>query len=316
MTINVAVKCPGGLVLGTDSLVSVVRDGGGEGEAPRALALVPHHRKLFQLGRLQAGVLLNGDISVRGRRVEDMLTEFANQQRWDPTSYDLGQVVKALSTHLKARFRGVRAPALQLIVAGYSPAKPQDEYGEIYKLTWPAGTLEQLYAGDQRFGSVYGGDPDPIFRFLYGFDRQTAGALFLNWDGLYGQTRDYIIEHLEKGGVAIPDGLKDLPRPHIRSVQPWQLLSDFDLGDRKLSTEQLFEGITEDSQHEYASAFLYYSLGMAVNFTWHMLMIAYAASNFFLRLPVVGSELRIATITRERGFQRVWEGVPGIASGE
>ena len=44
MTINIAVKCPQGIALGTDSLVSLLTKDG------LATAFSPFYRKLFRLG--------------------------------------------------------------------------------------------------------------------------------------------------------------------------------------------------------------------------------------------------------------------------
>jgi hypothetical protein len=70
--------------------------------------------------------------------------------------------------------------------------------------------------------------------------------------------------------------------------------------------------ITFGSRMPYKPAYGFFSLPMAIHFTWHMLQIAYVESNFLLQLPAVGSELEIATVTRRNGFARYYRAEPGV----
>ena len=52
-----------------------------------------------------------------------------------------------------------------------------------------------------------------------------------------------------------------------------------------------------------------FSLQTAVNYCVFLMSCAYAHSAFTFVIPVVGSEMRVASITRSEGFKfrRVWE---------
>jgi hypothetical protein len=169
------------------------------------------------------------------------------------------------------------------------------------------------YEGDLEFGAVFGGRPDPIYRFIYGFDRRTSEDLLKGWRGLYQQTRDYLFAKLAEEGIDVPENLRDIPAPPVRQVNPWALLSLHDIAsEQDVPIGELFERITLRSRLAYRPAFGFFSLAMAVNFTWHMLLIAYTESNFLLQLPAVGSDLEIATVTRQRGFERRYRDEPSI----
>ena len=73
MTINVVVKCPLGIVVGADSLVTVVNAQGVVAQAWR-------HRKIFPLGGLSAAVLVNGSTVINGQIIEDIIAEFVTER--------------------------------------------------------------------------------------------------------------------------------------------------------------------------------------------------------------------------------------------
>ena len=320
MTINVAVKCPAGLVLGADSLLSVVIAGQGP------TAFMPYHCKLFQVGKLPVGVLFNGDSRVEAQTIEDLLAEFGDLERASD-DFALAELIEELRDFVTGKISPQRAPDLQLIVAGFSQRPGSSRYGELFTLTWsagrgtpPQGRIERLYQGDrgqQAFGPYFGGRPDPVYRFMAGFDRFTVLDLIgPRWDALYQQTRDYVFKQIEQAGGTVPDSVRDLPAPGYHDVPPWSLISEYDLNrepNAVIDPREFPTRVTELSWLRYAPDYSFFSLRLAVEFTWHMLLLPYAESSFMNRLPVVGSELQIATITRERGFKLVWRGLPGIS---
>ena len=77
MTINVAVKCPEGIVLGCDSLTTITDDSG------NIITSIPYTSKLFSLGDSKkpgkdfaVAVMTNGFNSIGGTRVEDIIEEY------------------------------------------------------------------------------------------------------------------------------------------------------------------------------------------------------------------------------------------------
>lgn len=312
MTINVAVKCPEGIVLGADSLVTMV---GADRRTP--LAFASRYRKLFQVGKLPIGVTLNGDVSLRGgQTVEDIVAEFA-ERLGEPERYSLESLTGRLRDFVRGKCGDGLPPHLQLIVGGYSRRRERVRYGEVYSITWDDdhdGEIESRYATDNDFGYVVGGRPAPIDRFMLGFDQGVVDEMMARWETLYRQTRDYIFRELTAAGRPPPESLHDLPPPSPAEVAPWSLLSEFELDATRVpSKTQFLARVTAMARQRYRPAFGLFSLPMAVNFAWHLLLIAYAESNFLPQLPAVGSHLTIATITRDGGFQRVWSGEPDVS---
>ncbi len=232
MTINVAVKCPDGVVLGTDSLVSVMASDPAPGVgtvAPRAFAT--NYRKLFQIGRLPVGVLLNGQTAIRGQTVEDIIAEFAlstGATREDIT-FDLREVTDQLLEFINGKLGNRGRAALQLIVGGYSRGTGGFRYGEIYAITWPEGKVEDPYPGDAEFGAYWGGQVEPIYRFISGFDRVTDLDMVAHWKNVYERIRDYVLEEVERSGVAVPESARSLPAPPLSRANPWYMLSEYDI---------------------------------------------------------------------------------------
>jgi hypothetical protein len=313
MTINVAVKCPEGVVLGTDGLITLF---GANKQVPVAFA--SRYKKLFQIGALPVGVMLNGDVAIhRGQTFEDIVAEFG-EQAGDRAQFDLRELVGELARFVTDKVGTGPRPNVQLIAGGYSRRKRGVRYGEVYTLTWDEDSdaeIESLYATDTDFGYVVGGAPSPVDRFVLGYDRRTVDDFMARWSDLFHQTRDYIFAELERSGHTVPPDKRDIQEPSVMEVTAWSLLSDYTLDPERLpaSRESLLTAITKQARWRYRPPFGLFSLPMAINFAWHLLLIAYAESNFTPHLPVVGSELTVATITRDGRFNVVWCEEPNIA---
>ena len=311
MTINVAIKCPEGVVLGTDGLITLF---GRDKQVP--LAFASRYKKLFQVAQLPIGVMLNGDIAIyRGQTFEDIVAEFG-EERSSVATFDLREVTGELRDFVRAKIRNGPRPGVQLIVGGYSRGMKSVRYGEVYTITWDEdsdGEIESLYATDTDFGYVVGGAPSPVDRFILGYDRGCVDDMLDRWEGLYQRTRDYIFAELERRGHVVPKKHRDIDVPSALEVAPWSLLSDYQLDPDNIPGEQaLLTQITKLARWRYQPPFGLFSLPMAVNFAWHLLCIAYAESNFTPRLPAVGSQLTVATVTRDGKFEIVWSEEPNI----
>lgn len=317
MTINVAVKCPEGIVLGADSLISVTRP---TTQPPELVAHVSGAKKLFSLGALPAGVLLNGGTMINGETIDDILVQFIEEPiDINPGQFRLRETVEKLASFVTAKIGESAGIALQLIVGGYSRGHPQPRYGELYTIDWPGGQINDPYSGDKSFGVVIGGQLDSVYRWLFGFDLTEIHSINQQfWNEQYERTREYIFQAVEAEGGAIPERVKGLPLPPWSSVPPWYALSTYDMAEdlrQRGSTptyQEMLVKIVKQSRFPYVPMSGFFSLEMAVNFAWHMLLLAYVESNFTLRMPVVGSYLRIAVVTRNEGLKQVWRSVPTL----
>ncbi len=312
MTINVALKCPQGIVMGADSLVTLF------GQDPtRPVALMPRYRKLFPLGALKAGAMLNGDVALsNGRMVEDVIAEYV--EGLDATKpYALKTLGRALATFIDDAVGGGRRPELEIIVCGFSTARGSPRNGEMFTIQWDdddAVQVSQQHEADTTFGYYAGGQPAAIHRFLAGLDTKAAQALLDGADSRFEDFRAYAVREIEKAGQAVPPILKDLQPPLMSDIPPWAGVSTYRLaGDAPppgLST--LLGAIVSASQSAQRPLFNHFSLPMAVDMVWHLLLMAWAESNFMADLPRVGSQLTVATITRREGFCHVSSSEPGL----
>jgi hypothetical protein len=305
MTINVAVKCPDGVVLGADSLVTISAGG-------PALALVPYYNKLFPVGDYAAGAMLNGAGAVGGRDIQTVVADFAGSYEGAPNNYSLAALAQALRDFVQHEIQ-VRAagqnPLLEIIVAGYSRGALGEErrYGEVYSLKWEnaPGVVRSKYATDEEFGTHYGGQPQALDRFQYGIDDWMLGGMLQRREALFNQVQDYILEHLRGRGHNIPPGHR-APLPHLTRFNVLSLVSDFEFGETGGET---IKNVKEGAHERFYTMERFFSLQVAIDYCVFLMSCAYAVNNFTYMIPGVGSESRVASVTREQGFQleRAWE---------
>jgi hypothetical protein len=312
MTINVAVKCPDGVVLGADGLVTVTAGGG-------PISLVPYYGKVFPVGDYAAGVMLNGAGAIGGRDIETIVADFAARYESPEVDYSLGELARSLRDYVQEEIRGRAAgqnPLLELIVCGYSrgPAAEGRRYGELYSLKWEnaPGVLRSKYVRDEEFGTHYGGQPQALDRFQYGLDDWMIAGMLAKREVLFNQAQNFVIEHLKRRGHSIHASHR-APLPDLENFNVLSLLSDFEFGE---TSGETVRNVKEGSHQRFYTMERFFSLQVAVDYCVFLMSCAYAVNNFTYMIPGVGSEARVATVTRDEGFelQRVWTPqVPEIA---
>src|SRR5206468_7005245 len=131
--INVVVKCPEGIVLGSDSLTTITDSSG------NIVSSVPFTSKLFSLGDstiggkgFPVGAMINGFHSIGGIRVEDIIEEFQEKYSNEHSSdeYKVATMGEELAKHIQyyidttlGKDRNVR---LEVILAGFSRSRKSD----------------------------------------------------------------------------------------------------------------------------------------------------------------------------------------------
>jgi hypothetical protein len=317
MTINVAIKCPEGVVMGADSLVTIATDTGS------VASTIPYYSKLFKIESpgdpkkgYAAGAMLNGFGEVGERTVEDILEEFGenypNMQQQDNYSLqqlatDLGkEIQKIIDIDLKGK-----NPMLEIIIGGFSRGEKAGgrRNGEIYSLFWSylPCRLRIIYGKDTEFGTYYGGQPKIIDRFQYGMDDNMILRMMHRRENLFNQARDYILNELRKNGVAIPDSMTTISVPkQLKEFDIYSLISDYAIG--KTPGENV-KNIKEGSMGKLETMEKFLSLQAAVNYCTFLMSCSYAENAFTYVIPTVGSEMRIASVTRDEGFKfrKIWE---------
>jgi hypothetical protein len=350
MTINVTVKCPDGIVMGADSLLSILKIDGSVG------TIIPYFSKLFPIGpvvrsdvgntsrmnistadvgsRYAAGAMINGAGHVAGRTLEDIIEEFGETNPADPKNYDLRKLTEELAQRIQMLIDDEgEAIALELIVGGYSKGEAvrTKRYGEIYSVLWEQAEddfkhrryeLNSLYSSDTEFGTFYSGQFRMLDRFMYGTDEWIISDMFDRSPLLFDQTRDYICKKLEESGIkGITEDLKKSIRPPenldevLLNFNIYQLMSDFDPGKNQ---DEIIKNVMDGTflkrlkigmVRRLRTPARFFSLQTAVNYCSFLMWCSYAESAFTNIIPRVGSEARIATITRHEGFRfrKIWE---------
>ena len=131
MTINIAVKCPEGIVLGSDSLTTILDDNTGN-----IVSSIPFSSKLFSLGdssnkdnNFAVGAMINGFNSIGGIRVEDIIEEFEEiySNKVSSDEYSVVDMAKELVNHIQHYINTIleqkRTVNLEIIIAGFSKTK-------------------------------------------------------------------------------------------------------------------------------------------------------------------------------------------------
>jgi hypothetical protein len=336
VTINVAVKCPEGIVLGCDSLTTITDDDG------NIITSIPYTSKLFSLGNSQkpgkdfaVAVMTNGFHSIGGTRVEDIIDEYQEiyAKKSSAEEYCMADISEGLINHVQRYIDGSlkreRKINLEIIIAGFSKGKIQtirnrkknkpvnannnsnkNRYGEIYSYIWedkPKSRMrETLPTKDLEFFTLYGGQPTAIDRFRFGIDDWVLFRMLEHKDWLYEDIRRYIYNKLKRT-KNIPEILEVEPPRNISQYNIFKLFSKGRPGKTPGETiRNIKQGMEDLKLHTMESQF---SLQTAVNYCSFLLGCAYALSAFTFVTPIVGSEMRVGSITRNEGFKfrKVWE---------
>jgi hypothetical protein len=318
VTINVAVKCPEGIVLGCDSLTTITDTSG------NIVASVPYIAKLFSLGdnnnpqrNFPVGIMINGFHSIGGIRVEDIIFEFnelyaAKHLATEYAVSNMGQeLAKYIDNYIQKVMSSGKNVRLEVIIAGFSKskAKNQNRYGEIYSYVWENSQkhrVRELTTKENEFGTFYGGQPTALDRFRYGIDDWILYRMLTRKNWLFERTLYYIQCELRKKSIDIPQILEIDPPKNISEYNIFQLFSS---GKPGKTVGETLRNIKEGMKDRLQTMEGLFSLQTAINYCSFLMFCAYAHSSFSFVIPVVGSEMRLASITRDEGFQfrKAWE---------
>jgi hypothetical protein len=328
MTINIAVKCPEGIVLGSDSLTTILDDNTGN-----IVSSIPFSSKLFSLGdsskkdnNFAVGAMINGFNSIGGIRVEDIIEEFEEiySNKVSSDEYSVADMAKELVNHIQHYINTIleqkRTVNLEIIIAGFSKSKKivlqenveqrsEHKYGEIYSYIWNdsrQSTPRIVSNRDGEFGTFYGGQPTMLDRFRFGIDDWIIYIMLERKNMLYDQVKYYIYKQLKNESKDIPDILNVKPPTNISEYNIFKLFSAAEPGK---TIGETIKNIKENMKCKLETMERQFSLQAAVNYCIFLMSCAYAHSAFTFIIPVVGSEMRVASITRQEGFKfrKIWD---------
>ena len=178
MTICVSVKTRDGIVLGTDSMLTITLQGT---EGQQVIEkLYSNARKLVQVGGLPVGVFTYGLGNLGTRTVHSHILEFSRANEAESVK----DIAIGLSYHILAEYNNVtetidddEKPVLGLFVAGYSKDSALPEEWEV---VLPKAPVPQQTRASDAFGVSWRGIPAPFTRLFFGYDHQLLQALEKN----------------------------------------------------------------------------------------------------------------------------------------
>jgi hypothetical protein len=261
--------------------------------------------------------MINGIHSIGGVRVEDIVLEFkesyaAHHSATEYTVLNMGrELAQFIDNYIESVMSHEKTVGLEVIVAGFSQSevKTLNRYGEIYSYLWEDSRKHrqrELTNKESEFDTFYGGQPVAIDRFRYGIDDWILYRMLIRKNWLFKDTQRYIANELKNKSIDISQILKIKPPENMSEYNIFQLFSDGKPGKTAGETiRNIKEGMTDRLQTMEGL----FSLQTAINYCSFLMFCAYAHSSFSCVIPVVGSEMRIASITRHEGFQfkRIWE---------
>lgn len=164
MTIVTCVKVRDGLVLGTDSMTQIQRNG-------QILRAYQNARKLFQVGQLPMGVMTYGLGNIGPRSIESLMREFSSALT---NQVAVNTVGKALFLFMREHYDSHRAtlpedaklPALGFYLAGYSRGQP---FAEEREFLLPRDTAPIEPRPKEAFGASWRGVEGPFLRLSKGY---------------------------------------------------------------------------------------------------------------------------------------------------
>jgi len=168
MTICVSVKTHDGIVLGTDSMSTVVRSSQDVQQVIEKS--YSNARKLAQIGGFPVGAFTYGLGNLGSRTVYSHILEYSRMNKND----SVRGIATGLANHISPIYENVtkalnEKPTLGLYVAGYSRGSATPEEWEV---VLPESSVPHPTRAIDGFGANWRGVPIPFARLYNGFDPQ------------------------------------------------------------------------------------------------------------------------------------------------
>jgi hypothetical protein len=269
LTIVAAVKTRDCLVLGTDSVSTIIGSVGGQNAALKSYS---HTQKLFEISKYNLGVATWGQGAVGGRSIAGLVSEFSASLATSPTTVQDAavQLDRFVSGIYNAQFSAVpvgQQPNLGFWVGGYSTGVHSPELWELNypvqpptsasapaptQAAAPPPTAVKQTMASTFYGAGWNGIMGPFYRILKGYDPA-------------------IVTRLQQAGV---------PQTTI---------------------DQAIQGM------ETAIYFDSMPVQDAIDYCRHILNVTIGDSRFRMGTPLTGEPLQVALITERNPFKWVDE---------
>lgn len=201
MTVCVAICVHDGLIMAADSATSLVLERGGQSEV---VNVYRYGNKVFNLVRGRAvSAMTAGMGSIGSASIQELVKEFRSRMKREGDPYFLGEkfTIEEIALHAASflfheKFAQNPVPSphtLDFWVGGFSH---QSNTPELWRVIIQNGQLigPDRMCGDMGHGIFVGGQPEPIFRLLNGFDNSLTD--FMHDNGVPGPNIDAFVSGL------------------------------------------------------------------------------------------------------------------------
>ena len=249
MTICVSVKTRDGVVLGTDSMTTVLVPSA-EGQ-PFVAKTYSNARKLAKIGSSKVGVFSYGIGSLGSRTVYSYILEYSKMNE----EVTVQGIADGLAAHIKEEYGKIAEafedkPVLGLYVAGYSENSALPEEWEV---EFPNLPKAQKVRDLHEFGACWRGIPLPFGRLYNGYDPRLFQLLEQK-----GVSIDILNEVVEENSLAAEVLLDSMPLQDAINFAVYILrttigFTSFEIGPPSCGGQLQIAVISEESGYEWVS---------------------------------------------------------------
>jgi hypothetical protein len=232
------------------------------------------------------GVMTTGIASIGSRTIKSIIREFkTKEETFAPNgpraeNYTVNDVAQKLLDFILTYYtpgfaEQTHKPELELMIGGYDKMQ---QVPTIYRIFVHESKTQQIFEGEAPFGIAFGGQMDEIQRIVFGTDWQNLQRLKGRVNKLLDDYRQSLQDHLRGKGIT-----EELPKGNtfvdgLSSFQDWNL-SGFDANIGDFSDQNAIECVN-------------WFVGIMIN-----------SHQFRSHLPMVGGNVHIGLITKDKGFK-------------
>lgn len=244
-----------------------------------------HVSKLFSLAPLEMGVMITGIASIGNRTIKSLIREYKvsetiftkeGKKTTDYTVHNIAQKLLDFITgyYEKEYSQWTHKPDLELMIGGYDKTK---QVPDIYRIFVNENKIQKIFQGEAPFGIAFGGQMDEIQRIVFGTDLTNRLKLIDRVNNLLDKYQNLLQDYLN--GKGIPEEL-----PKIDNfADELSLFKDWDLTQ--------FDANWGDFSNQNAIECVSWFVGIMIK-----------SHEFSSRLPMVGGEIHLGLVTKDKGF--------------
>ncbi|MBU4234367.1 MAG: hypothetical protein KKF43_17795 [Proteobacteria bacterium] len=244
-----------------------------------------HVSKLFSLEPLGMGVMATGIASIGSRTIKSLIREFKVSEKvftkegMDSIDYTVDSIAQTLLKYIVEYYEAeysewASKPELEIMIGGYDKTK---HVPDIYRIFVNNNKIEQIFPGKAPFGIAFGGQMDEIQRIVFGTDWRNKINLKDRVNKLLNKYQNLLQDYLK--GKEIYEELPKIDNfeEELSLFKDWDLIH-FDVNWGDFSNQNAIECVS-------------WFVGIMIK-----------SHQFRSQLPMVGGEVHLGLITKDKGF--------------